>query len=512
MSDRVSFENFPQSARASTTAIELEARPQTTPGEGLPPRILIIGQHDNRTTQFDYHVPTQMFTLEEVGVRTGFGSQIYRQAKWVFFHLGGFSDLVWVVSVPAGGGGTRGQADIVFSLPPVGTLTTPGILHFLIGGERVEVSVPGNLVDTTAPIANFVAAVNGNVELPITAVDISGPANPDTLRLLTKWDDVTANDIQIILNPDGEVQARENPGNLTITMPERISQGAGGPYLRPVFFDNAGMDKLGDRWFTIVVCPHTAPTQIATLIEAGNARNDPSTHKMFAAYLGYREPDSGIALSIPSAINSEWINPVNEPRSLSPAFELGASVAGAVAASNRQDPGRPCKTLPLGIPVDRTQPNMIYAQADAYFRAGLGYCKIDAAGLLRIGDLATSYRTTPGGTRTEAWLDSVSIHRRQQKVFDIDNLVNGPPYDRAMLGSDNIVTGKSYVIKPKTIITNFIILVDFWASQGWTKNPDQVKQALIAHINEVFDGRLDSEITDDEAHALRIVAVKYAFI
>ena len=75
-----------------------------------------------------------------------------------------------------------------------------------------------------------------------------------------------------------------------------------------------------------------------------------------------------------------------------------------------------------------------------------------------------------------------------------------------------MVTAKDYVIKPKKIIADLRALVDFWSSEGWTKNPDTVKSSITAEINAMFEGRMDSIVADDEAQALRIIGVKYAFL
>jgi len=85
-------------------------------------------------------------------------------------------------------------------------------------------------------------------------------------------------------------------------------------------------------------------------------------------------------------------------------------------------------------------------------------------------------------------------------------------YIRGMVGSDDVVTGKDYVIKPKTVIGDLCALVDSWAAQGWTKNPETVKDSIAAEINATNNSRIDAEVTDDEAQALRIIAIKYAFL
>ena len=82
----------------------------------------------------------------------------------------------------------------------------------------------------------------------------------------------------------------------------------------------------------------------------------------------------------------------------------------------------------------------------------------------------------------------------------------------SILSSDDSVTTKAYVIKPKKVIADLSAMVDLWDAQGWTKNAAAVKASIVAEINAGNNSRIDSEVTDDEAQALRIVAVAYKFL
>ena len=102
--------------------------------------------------------------------------------------------------------------------------------------------------------------------------------------------------------------------------------------------------------------------------------------------------------------------------------------------------------------------------------------------------------------------------KNEQKIFDIETLFTAEPYTRGMLADDTAVTAKAYVIKPKQVIADMSALVDSWNAQGWTKNVATVKASITAEINESNNSRIDTEVTDDEAQALRIVAVLYKFL
>jgi phage tail sheath gpL-like len=501
----IGFEYFPAYRRASMVAIEMAGKKRSLAGAFIPELILIVGQYDQTKTAIVENVPFKCYTAEEVGQKCGFGSELYRQALWIFARLGGFSENVWIAAVPLPTGTpVAASGTVVFA----GTATSAGTLYFSIGGDLLALSVAKGTAAAAVATA-FNAAVNAAIGLAVGSAVESA-----TATLTAKWAGATGNEIRIVLNPDGPAEEAANPSGITVTLPTNglLASGAGDPDVEDVFFDAAGGDALKDRWYTIIQMPYVDSTALGHLKASGDLRFDPATKRFFASYIGYVNKTYAQAAAVPATLNSRWLCPVWENRSLSPAFELGAATAGAVAASALVDPGRPFKTLPLGIPVDADVVNRTYAENDALFRAGIGYCWIDASGALRIGDLASSYRTAASGAATEEWFDAVSIHRRQQKVYSLDQLFSGEPYSRGILGSDDMVTGKSYVIKPKTVITDLMNLVDVWASEGWTKNPDAVKASIASEINAGNNSRIDATLTDDEAQALRIVALKYAFL
>jgi phage tail sheath gpL-like len=94
----------------------------------------------------------------------------------------------------------------------------------------------------------------------------------------------------------------------------------------------------------------------------------------------------------------------------------------------------------------------------------------------------------------------------------IEQLLRGEPYIRGMVGSDDLITAKEYVIKPKQLVADLYRIVDEWGREGWSKNIDDIKSTIAAEINSTNNSRIDAELTDDAAQALRIIAVKFAFL
>ena len=498
----ISFESFPATARASTVAVELKGKRRTLAGNTIPEIVLIPGQYDPANTGVVENEPKQLFTADAFGDYYGYGSEIHRQAMWIFALLGGFSENVWgmALAIPTGTPAAA-DGDVVFAT----AASSAGTFYVSVGGDLIAVSLPNGATPTEAGAA-FEAAVNANKRLAVTASNTTG-----TVTLTAKWVGATGNQINVVANPGGDVQSGENPGGMTITAPGLLTGGSGDALVSGAFFDD-GEDALRERWYTIITCPYQDSTNLTAYKTLADLRSAPEVNRRFAAYVGYVGKTYAEAFAIPATINHPSICPAWESRALVPDFELGAALAGLVAASATFDPGRPFKTLPVGVPTTVGVDNLAYAKNDALFRAGIGYFAIDGAGVLRAGDIPTSYRTNPGGASTEEWFDAVSIHRRQQFAYDIETMGRSDPYTRGMLASDDVVTGKDYVVKPKTLGTDLINLVDVWASEGWVKNPEEIKETILTLINAGNNSRLDGALTLDEAQALRIVAIKATFL
>jgi len=446
------------------------------------------------------------FSAEEVAEVFGYGSELHRQAIKVFEPLGGFNENVYCVAV-ASPTGDPATGTITFT----GAATSSGTFYFSLGGILYSLGVTSGAT-ASAQAAALAALITADVSAPFTAA-VGGTGSDHIVTLTAKQKGVNGKDFYMCLNPSGTVQSNLNPSGPAITFTESnyFTSGTGDCDVSTVFLDGA-VDKLGDTWYTIISCPYKDATNLGKYKVAANSRFEAAPSRFFAYPVGYVKENYATFYAIPATLNSKFAVPVWEARSLAPPVELSAALIGEVAASAIVDPGRPFIGLDINIPVKPDVNNITYTQADALFKAGGGYFTVDAGGALHIGDIGLSYRTTTGGGATEEWFDLVSVTRRQQKAYMIEQLLRNEPYVRGMVGSDDLVTAKEYVIKPKTLKADLYRIVDEWGREGWSKNIDEIKATISAEINATNNSRLDAELTDDAAQALRIIAVKMAFL
>lgn len=502
----ISFETVDANARASQIFIELRGVRRSIAGSLVPPIGLFPGQYDQSLvagiTDF---VPVQVFTADEVGEKAGFGFEAHRQALWLFGLLGGFYENMWWVPIPEPAAAVVAADDIVFATDT----TSSGTYFFSIGGDLISFGVPSGATPTEVG-ALLVTAITANLNGLVTAANVAG-----TVTLTSKTLGVNGNEIKLVFNPGGVVQESQNPASMTVTLPGTggyLTSGADVTLLHDMFFDGNEADILGDRFYTCIAGPYTDSANILHYKNSWDLRIAPDIRRPFDSFFGYVKEVYANVAALATAINHEGVSPFWDPRVFSPHWELQAAVMGLVMWSTVFDPGRPFKTLKPGIPFDTFTGDLSYTRNDALFRSGMGYFK-SVAGELVIGDLALSRRLNDVGAATEEWFDSVSMHRRQQFIFDVENLFKAEPYIRGMVADDDSVTAKAYVIKPKQIIADMFALIDFWDSEGWVKNVATIKESVVAEINSGNQSRMDTEVTLDEAQALRIIAnlVKFLF-
>ena len=504
----ISFNFFAPYRRASTRVVEQVGRKRNQGGNYIPEKVLIVGQYDQQKTAVEEYEVFRGYTAEDFANQFGYGSEIHRQAIRILEPLGGFSENLYAVAVAEPAAAVAATGTVTFT----GAATSSGTWYIDVAGETYQVNVAsGDTQDEQATA--FAAAITADINAPVTATVVgSGSTNIVTITAKTKG--IVGNDIGVRLNPQGVSQSSNNPEGTTVALSAAyLASGSGEINVEEVFVNTDGSDRLGDTWYTFITCPVRDKTNLAKYKTALNRRIESAPNRMAATVVGYCGGTTYAQyITIPDDTNAKTIAPIWDARVLLPENEFGAAVIGYVVASANIDPGRPFMGIETTIPIKPDVPDLTYAQADALFRAGGGYCKTNASGNLVLGDLAVSYRTTAAGGATEEWFDLASVTMRQQKAYAVEQMLRGEPYVRGMLASDDVITAKEYVIKPKKLIADLFALIDNWASEGWTKNPEAVKDTVIAEINATNNSRLDAEFTDDEAKALRIIAVKAAFL
>lgn len=499
-----SFNQVSESVRASNVFIELAGVRRSLASLFIPPHLGLIGQYDVGKTGIADYDPQTVIDSNDVGNRYGFGSHIHRQALKIPASVYTSGGGVTAFPVPEAAG-TAATTDLTFT----GTAaTSSGTYYFNVGDVLVQVGV---LKDATP------TDVAASLDAAITAIrDITVGSSPalGVTTITAKGKGTYGNQIFIKQNPGGKVQEDAAPAGLTVSgVDVFLTSGATDPSVHDVFLETDESDKLGGTWYTVFTAPYADATNLSYHIASGELRFDPAVRRFHGSYPFYVDKNRTEALAIPATLNSRWIGGAWDTRPHAPAFEISAEIAGLIAEEQNQNPARPYKTLPLSGGGNSDSPNSTYAQEDALFNTGMGFCVFDLSGILRLGDLPLTYRTDVNDGVTEEWFDAVSLHARQAKVYSIELLFSSEPYTRGVVVDNNAITQIDFAIAPKDVISDLTKLVNqLWVPQGWTKNGNEVIAGITAEINAGNNSRIDASITDDEAKALRIIAIKYSFL
>ena len=503
----ITFNNVSDSVRASKTFIELAGVKRSLASLFIKPCGVIIGMYDPAKTSTVDYVPVKVLSSDDVGNLAGFGSHAHRQA--LRFPASTFlqGNGVYWIPVPEAPAGTAASETVTFT----GTASSAGTLFFSIGGESFQVAVPNTTV------ADAVSSGFNDKVTALRDVAVTASASAAITTLTSKFKGLQGNELLVIQNPGGESQENQNPAGITVVLGESdgyLANGATDPDIEDVFFDSGGNDILGDRWYTAMTMPFTDATNIGYHVLSAEKRSDPAVNRMYASYGGYVKNTYAQALAIPATINSEWVGTIWENRYEAPAFELAAELVGTILDEQNAAPNRPYKNIAIVGQYDADTVNRRYDENDALFRDGMGYCNINLAGNLLFGDIALTRRTNDLGGDTEEWYDAVSLHSRQAKAYSIEQIFLSDKYQRGVVvDNDAPPTNVSFAIAPKDVVSELTKLIeDLWIAYSWSKNADDILASIVAEINGINQGRIDTELIDDEARALRIIAVRYAYL
>ena len=483
----VDFSLVPGSAIASAVFIEQEYKRSGVGGLLLPQKVALIGQFNVGKTP-TANQPLAITSADEAANYFGLGSMLHLMAKALFAGLG--TSGVEVDAFPVGDGTGTAAGAIAVS----GTSTTAGTISLYIAGKLVTVAVASGTVkaDIATAIAN---AINADLDLPVTATALD-----DDVTITCRWVGLSGNQINIAQDL-GSGDASGEPASVTLTITPMAS-GSADPSIE------TALANLNTTFYTWVVCPYNADASCDLLEASGAARIDPGVKKPFIGVVGSVAARADY-LTWLSSRNSPWTTSFCVEGSPNHPAEIAAAVVGVCSKSADADPSRPFKTLLLPGIMPGAGADWTWAQKDAVETAG-GSTYFTSNGSVGIYDLLTTYVTNALGAVDESWRYTETIANIQAKIYSLDQLFSGTPFDRAVVVDDDAVTSKQYAISPKRVKAYVINLVDnLWIPEGWSKERDSIVAGILAEIDSTNPGRINVLIPDVITTGLRIMAIKY---
>jgi phage tail sheath gpL-like len=482
----ITFNTVPSNAAASAVYVEQEAVSRGTGSAVLDRKIFTLGQYNTGFSP-TVNTPQLILSKSDAWTRYGRGSMLARMLELQLNESGGVP--VYAVPLADGGAAVAATGTIVI----VGTATAAGTLAVYVEGEEISVAVASG--DTPTVIGDsIVSAINADLDLPVTAANVTG-----TVTFTVRWKGESGNQINLAVNLADADTTPAGITSVTVTDIGDVVAGATDPVLTTAFAN------MGDVWYTDVTCPYTSAASLTAMEAAGVVRDGPAINKMFAGFVGYTDTIANFLTAL-SSRNSEWTSYFPVPGSPTAAYMLAAGGTASFARYQQATPGRPQKNLKIPGAIAGNED--MGAVADTIVSAGGSWTQNNSDGTVTLKDLCTTRTTEDGGAETEDWRFTVIIPNIQFKRNSIEQAFLTDPYDRAVVAPDNGGKGPTYVVRPKTVKTRAIGLVDDWIERGLSTSRADIVDNMIAEIDSANPGRINLLIPDIATAGLRIVAVK----
>ena len=490
----ITFTEIPTNAAASAVFVEQEAVQRSVGSVAIPHKFLIFGQYNSGKTPTD-DVAQLVLNKEDAWTRYGRGSLLAAQFEAAQAVFGGIVPI-YAMPLADDGGAVVATGTIVVT----GTATAVGTLAVYVGGKRIAVAVA--VGDAATDVGDLIAAaINADLDLPATAVNAVG-----TVTFTVRWGGESGNRVKLEVN---RLDTDALPAGITTVVTDigGVVAGATDPDATTAFAN------LGAVWYTEVAYPYQGDTEILIMEASGAARVNALVRRMFAGFVGYTDTYANFLTALTSR-NSEWTTYIPVHGSSTPAYVIGAAGAAVYALVQQNTPGRPAKSKVVPGVLAADGNSLTYGEQNAAVLAGGSTTRNLSDGRVALIDLVTTRTETDLGAALDDWRFTLIIGNLQFKSFAIETLFLASPFDQGIVLSDTDVGGPTYGIRPKTVKTFGIALVDDWISRGLSTDRDTIVAGVTAEIDSGNPGRINLLIPDIASAGLRIVAVKleWAFV
>lgn len=328
----ISFSQIPANIKVPLYWVEVDPSKAGLPVLKQPSLLVGIKTIDGAAPA---DIPVAIGSQAQADAAFGQGSELARMFK--AFFANNFANEVWGLPV----------AEPVAAAAATGTVTVTtapseaGTIHLYIGGEHVPVNI--GATDTADQVAAAIAAaINENVDLPVTAVALAA-----VVTLTAVWKGISGNEIRISTNYYGTIGGEVTPPGLVLTLPATgfLTGGTGIPV-----FDDA-ISNMGEKEFEYVAMPYTDSTSLfAWELEYGFSDQGRWgwQRQHFGHVFSAKRGTYSDLVTFGQTRNAGVVSILGfEVASPSPAFEWAAAYTAKAQRALTNDPARPLQTLAL---------------------------------------------------------------------------------------------------------------------------------------------------------------------
>lgn len=455
----------------------------------LPQRVAVFAQGNDAATY-----ATTKYTITsaaEAGRRFGFGSPAHLAARQLLpvngDGVGTVPVTIYPLSTPAAGAASAG------AITPSAAATANGSIRVWIGGIQTAPITITSALTVADQCTAIAAAINGLVEMPVTAT-----ATATAVNLAAKWSGAAGDDIKIEITESAPLGV-----DYAITA---MASGAGIPDVAPA------LAQVGEVWETFILnTVQLSDTATLDLFEAwGEPRWGALTRKPAVVLTGTTLADVSSATAISAARRLDRVNSqVAAPGSPELPFVIAARALARIANSAQNNPPRDYARQTLsGLRAGTSGQQWDYVQRDQALKLGSSTTELKND-VLSLSDVVTFYR--PEGEEDPAYRYVVDIVKLQNIIFNVDLRFNSEGWDGAPLIPNDQPTVNPTAKRPKDAVAEMYAVVDNLALEAIISDPAFTKANTVATINSQNPKRLDLDTSIKLSGNANVISVGLFF-
>ena len=359
--------------------------------------------------------------------------------------------------------------------------TQAGYIYVRIAGTQVRIDFLAR-AELESIYTALAQAINEEIDLPVVAESAA-----DKLTIKTKWDDTSANQIQV----SGLLYSE----NAKMTLQETQAIGT-------INLDKA-FDHMGHTWYTLGVTAITDTEQLQEAAKLAEARMDSALHMPMLVVAGSVQGYADFNNTVKN-IDSIAMQVVCVPGSTTMPGVIAADEVYKRIMCSQSQPNLSGRNMALRY----TQPGseeFTASKKEAVVKNGGSTITI-LGGAVYVDNDATTSKTV-NGKKNDIWRWASTVLNYMAKVYSLKTMLTQAPFDDYIIMNDTAVTSSPKVVKPSTVKQYMSTLMQKWVDQGLSKNLDDMLESIKVSIPQ---GNVQSyliEYKDDMA-----VAGKHIFV
>lgn len=292
---------------------------------------------------------------------------------------------IWAIGIDDNAGGTVAYNTITLTGPATGA----GTLSYLIGGQRVQVSVASG--DSVTLMAGRIAvAINANADLPVFAT-----SNAGVVSIGCRHKGTVGNDIDIRQN---HYESEVTPAGVTSSIASTIA-GAGNPDITTVWA------AIGDEWYQHIALGLNDATSLTATDTEMVRRWGPAVQREGRAIAAISGSFSTCA-AFGATRNGIFTTIVGTNKMPTPTWRIAAAVTAVAAFELGKDPARPLTDVVVaGMIAPKIVDRFSSTERDQLLSAGISTLRTLPGGDVAIERLICCYQLNALGFPDPSYRD-----------------------------------------------------------------------------------------------------------